>query len=68
MKLIMKHVNIKLWGLLGRFHLILNAPRILCIYIIGVYHLMDLLGKGGEHTFIRKTLKHFHLYICNLKY
>ena len=28
MKVIMESVNIKLWGILGCFHYILNAPRI----------------------------------------
>ena len=27
----------------------------------------DLLGQGGEHSFIRKLLKHHHLYL-DLKY
>ena len=31
---------------------------ILCKYIIDVYLLKELLGQGGEHTFIGETLKH----------
>ena len=33
MKVIMKFLNIKLWDLLGCFHYILNAPRILYIHV-----------------------------------
>ena len=33
---------------------------ILCKYIIDVYLLKELLGQGGEHTFIGETLKHSH--------
>ena len=34
MKVIMKCVNIKLWDILGCFHYILNAPRILQFELI----------------------------------
>ena len=40
---------------------------ILCKCIIYVYLLKDLLGEGGEHIRIRKTLKHPHSKVLALK-
>ena len=46
----------------------LSHLRILFKCMIYDYLLKDLLGEGGEHTIIRKTLKRPHLSICNRKY